>query len=262
VEVDDAATADRKNSSRPKRENALTVQIVEILGPSDQGRSRPYKCRGEDDEIYYVKGRQTDRASLWHEWVCGHLAQRFGLNVPTFEIVDVGEDLLRETPAEWRDLGVGPAFGSRLYPSAVWMEVGLINSVPIIVQRDVLVFDWWIRNCDRLTGNTNLLVDAAAMKLVVIDHNLAFDINFSHDEFLAHHVFASHWAAICSDLMVQAEYSQRLSVALEGLTVDCHNVPKEWHWANTEMDVPADFDLAHVQKILNRCTTTELWRPV
>lgn len=240
----------------------MTVQIVEILGPSDQGRSRPYKCRGEDDAIYYVKGRQTNRASLWHEWVCGHLAQRFGLHVPAFEIVEVGEDLLRETPAEWRDLGTGPAFGSRLYPCAVWMEVGLINTVPTNVQRDVLVFDWWIQNCDRLTGNTNLLIDAAAKKLVVIDHNLAFDRQFSAEEFLAHHVFAANWPAICSDLVVQAEYSQRLSTALEGLSMACHNVPEEWHWANAEMDVPANFDLQYVQQTLNRCTTPELWSPV
>lgn len=240
----------------------MTVQIVEILGPSDQGRSRPYKCRGEDDAIYYVKGRQTNRASLWHEWVCGHLAQRFGLHVPAFEIVEVGEDLLRETPAEWRDLGTGPAFGSRLYPCAVWMEVGLINLVPTNIQRDVLVFDWWIQNCDRLTGNTNLLIDAAAKKLVVIDHNLAFDRQFSAEEFLAHHVFAANWPAICSDLVVQAEYSQRLSTALEGLSMACHNVPEEWHWANAEMDVPANFDLQYVQQTLNRCTTPELWSPV
>jgi hypothetical protein len=240
----------------------LTVQIVEILGPSDQGRSRPYKCRGEDDAIYYVKGRQTNRASLWHEWICGHLAQRFGLHVPAFEIVEIGEDLLRETPAEWRDWGIGPAFGSRLYPYAVWMEVGLINLVPINVQRDVLVFDWWIQNCDRLTGNTNLLIDAAVKKLVVIDHNLAFDRQFSAEEFLAHHVFAANWPAICSDLVVQAEYSQRLSTALEGLSMDCHNVPAEWHWANAEMDVPANFDIQYVQQTLNRCTTPELWRPV
>lgn len=156
----------------------MSVQIVEILGPSEQGRSRPYRCRGEDDAIYYVKGRQTNRASLWNEWICGHLAKRFGLNLPAFEIVEVGEDLVREAPNEWRDLGVGPAFGSRSYPGAIWMELSLIHLVPADVQRDVLVFDWWIKNCDRLKANTNLLIDAAARDLVVIDHNLAFDMNF------------------------------------------------------------------------------------
>ena len=240
----------------------MAVQIVEILGPSDQGKSRPYKCRGEDGAIYYVKGRQTNRASLWHEWICGHLAQRFGLHIPPFEIVEVAADLLRETPAEWKDVGVGPAFGSRLHPSALWMEVGLVCKVPLNVQRDVLVFDWWIRNGDRLTGNTNLLFDAATKELVVIDHNLAFDRDFRAAEFLTHHVFADQWAAICSDLVVQVDYAQRLSGALEALPHACHNVPSEWHWANAEMDVPANIDLADIQKSLNRCTNPELWRTV
>ena len=238
------------------------MQIVEILGPSDQGKSRPYKCRGEDDAIYFVKGRQTNRASLWHEWICGHLALSFGLHVPPFEIVEVGEDLLREAPADWQDLGVGPAFGSRLHPSALWMEVGMASKVPPNVQRDVLVFDWWICNGDRLTGNTNLLFDASAKELVVIDHNLAFDRDFKVADFLSHHVFAAQWAAIFSDLVVQVEYAQRLTEALDELPHACHNVPSEWHWANAEMDVPANFDLEVVQKTLNCCATPELWRTV
>ena len=240
----------------------MSVQIVEILGPSDQGRSRPYRCRGEDDSIYFVKGRQTNRASLWSEWICGHLAQRFGLNLPPFNIVEIGEDLLRETPSEWRDLGVGPAFGSRSYPGAIWMELGLAKLVPDDVQRDVLAFDWWIKNCDRLRANTNLLIDAATKELVVIDHNLAFDMNFSSEDFVAQHVFSSQWDVICSDLVVQAQYSQRMSVALEGLNVACDNVPEEWRWLNIEMDLPATFDLEQVKQTLNRCTTPELWSTV
>lgn len=168
--------------------------------------------------------------------------------------------MLCETPAEWQDLGIGPVFGSCLHPSALWMEVALISQVPPNVQRDVLVFDWWIGNGDRLTGNTNLLFDAATRESVVIDHNLAFDSEFRVAEFLTHHVFAAQWTGICSDLVVQADYAQRLSVALEALPLACHNVPQAWHWANAEMDVPANVDLADIQKTLNRCTNPELWR--
>jgi len=139
------------------------------------------------------------------------------------------------------------------------MEVSWIDLVPANVQRDVLVFDWWIQNCDRLIGNTNLLIDAAGKKLVVIDHNLAFDGQFSATEFLAHHVFAANWSDICSDLVAQAEYSLRMSTALEGLSIACHNAPEEWRWANAEMDVPANFDLQYIQQTLNHCTTPELW---
>lgn len=240
----------------------MTIQIVEILDPSEQGQARPYKCRGEDGNIYFVKGRQTTRACLWHEWVCGHLAQRFGLHVPPFEIVDICQELLNESPKEWRDLGAGPAFGSRLHPSAVWMEVSNLPVVPPLIQRDVLVFDWWVRNGDRLTGNPNLLWDVAAKELVVIDHNQAFDRNFSEADFLAHHVFAAHWHNINTDMVIQAEYAQRLADALKGLDADCDNVPPEWHWANAEMDVPANFDLSRIKATLARCATPELWRTV
>lgn len=240
----------------------MTVEIIEILGPSVQGKARPYRCRGDDGYIYYVKGRQTNRASLWHEWICAHLGRSFGLHIPPFEIVEVGEDLLRETPNEWRDLGAGPAFGSRLYPEAAWMELGFVDWIPLDVQRDVLVFDWWIKNGDRLTGNPNLLVDVTTKKLVVIDHNLAFDKNFCAEQFHQHHVFAKNWTLIDSDLVVQAEYLYRMMKALECLPAACHNVPEAWWWANAEMDVPASFDLATIHQTLNQCANSELWSSV
>lgn len=142
------------------------------------------------------------------------------------------------------------------------MELGLIKQIPVDVQRDVLAFDWWIKNCDRLQGNTNLLVDAATRELVVIDHNLAFDRNFLPDEFITQHVFASHWAAIRSDLVLQAQYAQRMVEALSGLDLACDNAPEEWRWLNIEMDVPASFDLEQVKQTLDRCTTPELWSTV
>lgn len=135
------------------------LQIIEILGPSEQGTSRPYLCRAEDGATYYVKGRQTNRSSQWNEWICAHLAQQLGLNVPTCAIVEVSEDLLAETPHDWRDIGAGLAFGSRRHDSAAWLETSKAEEVPTDTQRDVLVFDWWIRNGDRNRGNTNLLPD-------------------------------------------------------------------------------------------------------
>lgn len=240
----------------------MTLQIVEILSPSEQGLARPYKCRADDGEIYFVKGRQTTRACLWHEWICAHLAQRFGLQVPPFEIVEVCQELLDEAPPAWRDLGVGPAFGSRLHPSAVWLEVSALDRVPPQVQRDVLVFDWWVRNGDRQVGNPNLLWDVSAAELVVIDHNQAFDRHLSVTDFMTNHVFAAQWDTIADDLMLQAEYAERLSDALLALPTGCDNVPTEWYWANAEMDVPATFDLDRVTTILARCATPELWRTV
>lgn len=245
-----------------RRETSLPLQITEILGPSDQGKARPYQCRAEDGAIYYVKGRQTNRASLWNEWICGHLAKALGLNVPAFSIVDIGPELLAETPPEWKDIGIGPAFGSQRHACALWLEPSLAGMVPLPVQRDVLMFDWWVRNGDRLTGNTNLLWDASAKELVVIDHNLAFDVDFSTADFAAHHVFASQWEAVLGDLVLQAEYAERLAQALGQFPLACGTVPEEWCWANVEQDVPAKLNLEFARQTLLRCESPELWRSV
>lgn len=39
------------------------LQIVEVIGPADQGMSIPFKCRAEDGHLYFVKAQQT--ASQW-----------------------------------------------------------------------------------------------------------------------------------------------------------------------------------------------------
>jgi len=86
--------------------------IVEILGRSEQGRTRPFLCRGEDDRLYFVKGRDAGCRSLLCEWLAGHLARAFGLPIPDFSVVQAPPGLLALYP-EGRDLGPLPAFASR-----------------------------------------------------------------------------------------------------------------------------------------------------
>ncbi len=54
-------------------------------------------------------------------------------------------------------MGSLPAFGSREVVHTVWLELGIDHKVAPELQRKVLAFDWWVRNTDRLRGNTNLL---------------------------------------------------------------------------------------------------------
>jgi hypothetical protein len=105
------------------------------------------------------------------------------------------------------------------------------------LQRDVLVFDWWVRNTDRLRGNTNLLWDTAHEKLVVIDHNLALDKDFNTAEFLDQHVFAEQWQPLAQDLVTQAQYLQRLSLALAAARTAIAHAPQEWLWENSEFNI-------------------------
>jgi hypothetical protein len=243
-------------------ETARVVQIVEVLRPAEQGKSIPFLCRGEDGQCYYVKGQQTNRASLWREWICGHLAQALGLPIPPFALVQLDADLVRELPKDWQAIGSLPAFGSREHAHTIWLEPGFSHKVPEELQRDVLVFDWWVRNTDRLLGNTNLLWDAEHDGLVVIDHNLALTEDFNSEEFFEHHVFSQRWENLAHDLVTQAEYAQRLHQALPAAQKAISLAPQEWLWENAEFDVPARFDCDAAVRVLERCTTPDFWRTV
>ena len=238
------------------------LQIVEVLGPSVQGMSRPYVCIAEDGFRYYVKGQQTNRGSLWKEWISAHLAVALELPLPPFALVQADEALLAELPSEWRDIGTTPAFGSRHHDSTTWFEPSLVDKVPKAVQQAVLVFDWWVQNPDRLTGNTNLLWDANNQQLVIIDHNQAFHRSFDAQEFCAHHVFSAQWDVIQADLFLKGDWARRLGEALPRASWACDNAPSEWRWANAEMDVPADFEPSDALALLARFTTPEFWRTV
>ena len=246
----------------PATRTAPILQINEVLGPAEQGKSLPFKCIAEDGHLYFVKGQQTNRASLWREWICAHLARAMGLNLPPFGLVQIDESLHAELPAEWRAVGCLPAFGSRQHSGASWLELGMAQYVPKVVQQDVLVFDWWVHNTDRLVGNPNLLWDPEHQSLVVIDHNLALMPDFSAAEFMKDHIFATEWDALRSNLATCEEYRRKLHEALPAATQALETAPAEWLWENSEFDLPANFDAKAAVAVLSRCATHELWRTV
>ena len=91
----------------------MTLTIIEIIKPAEQGVSTPYLCRGDDESLYFVKGRNSGRSSLWAEWLAGHVGRVFGLPIPPFALASVPASLVRECPAELRPIGAGIAFASR-----------------------------------------------------------------------------------------------------------------------------------------------------
>ena len=118
----------------------MTVQIIEIMGRSEQGVTLPFICRGDDDLIYFVKGIGAGRRSQVCEWIAGNLAKEVGLPIAPFEIVDVPVELVEGNP-QYRDLGSGPAFGS-LRQTIMELNYAAIGRVPVGLQRDLLAFDW------------------------------------------------------------------------------------------------------------------------
>lgn len=241
----------------------MSVQIVEIIRRSEQGRTRPFLCRGEDGHTYFVKGRGAGLRSLILEWVCGHLALAFGLPVAEFEVVEVPAVLIDPLLfPEANELGAGLAFGSRVFPHVQEVTISHLDLVDPATQRDLLMFDWWIRNQDRLLtdqgGNPNLLWDQQSASLVVIDHNLAFDPEFDAATFREMHVFARHWRSVFDDLVARASYKERMEQAMEGFDQVCDNLPFEW-WS-VDDGVPVDFDRQAAKAMLERYTQDIFWR--
>lgn len=241
----------------------MTVQIIEIMRRSDQGMTRPFICRGDDDHTYFVKGRGATRRSQICEWIAGNLALKLNLPIAPFEIVEVSPELLLIASDEVsRDLGEGPAFGSRK-STVVELSKSLLPNVLSEVQCDILAFDWWVRNGDRnLTetgGNPNLFWDVEKKSLVVIDHNQVFDPNFSKADFLALHVFSGQQHALFGDWVLRQQYTTRLAAAMEDWSAICHNLPRAWWFIDAEQTIPTKFDLNEVYTSLMRFQDESFW---
>jgi hypothetical protein len=243
----------------------MSLTVVEVLERSKQGRTEPYICRCDDGEVYFVKGRSATRPGLIAEWLCARLGERFGLPIAPYAIASVPDELIEADLTGWlRDLGPGEAFASRRV-NAVELNDVHRERVPLEVRRDVIAFDWWVRNGDRnltpMGGNPNLLwnpEDGGA--LVVIDHNLAFDAAFSERDFLKLHVFADDIPAMFSDFLVREAYTARFAAALGIWDEACHNVPASWWFIDPERTIPVDFPLAKAKELLDRALIDTFWQ--
>lgn len=239
-----------------------SVIIEEVLGRSPQGKTEPFICRGDDGEIYYVKGAGAGRRSLICEWVAGHLATAFGLPIADYAMAEVPSELVSHGGrADIRELGAGLVFASRRLSNVQELTPTTRNLVPDGVALDVLVFDWWLHNEDRhLTengGNPNLLWDVSGEQLAVIDHNMAFDPDFNTTNFLESHVFADCWNQVYSDQLLRADYKTRMSSALTRLPAIHASIPSSWWWIDD--GVPASVSWDAIAACLGRCYREDFW---
>lgn len=243
----------------------MSLTVVEVLDRSVQGITKPYVCRCDDGEVYFVKGRSATRPGLIAEWLCARLATQFGLPIAPYAIATVPNELIEADLSGWlRDLGTGEVFASQRV-NAVELSDAHRDLVPQALRRDVVAFDWWVRNGDRnmtaMGGNPNLLWNPAdGGSLVVIDHNLAFDPAFSEKDFLKLHVFADDIPAMFSDFLVREAYRARFEAVLGIWQEACNNVPVSWWFIDPEQTIPVEFSLAEVKTLLDRALNDTFWQ--
>ena len=238
----------------------LDLKITEILGRSSQGATRPYICRCDNKSIYFVKGLDASRESKVKEFVAAHLARSLKLPIADFALV-YASSALNQLPI-CKGLGTGFSFGSKK-TQVTELTYSDIKNVPSDIQTDVLAFDWWIHNLDRtLTekgGNPNLFWKPENKALMVIDHNLAFDVDFSTQDFMNYHVFKDKIPKLFDDLVTRNEYLVRFEEALNMWDDICEKIPESWSFIDEDMSIPAKFDLQEMKTILDRIKQLDFW---
>jgi hypothetical protein len=238
----------------------MHVTITEIISRSEQGVTRPFLCRAENDLLYYVKGRYAGYRALCCEWVAGRLAKLIGLPIPDFCIAEVPRALVHgSSRADAPDLGTGPVFASTLVEDAQEITFADVAGIDAEMKQKVLLFDWWVRNEDRtLTefgGNPNLLRTAGTGQLRVFDLNLAFDDTFDEIRFWQSHVFTG--AVILWTDGFKLEMTGQMKRVLAHLPEIWNEMPDDWrHQHGAE-----GLNLVVVEQWLKRFETSpvEFW---
>lgn len=210
-----------------------SITAVEIIRQSHQGISiRPFLVKADDGETYFVKGlAKAGGPALISEVIGAELGIALGLPIPEWKLISVPSQLIAFSAIpNVGDLGGGLAFASRAVKNASDFSISNIDRTPVSLRRRVLLFDFWVRNGDRCLGdwggNVNLILDASG-ELGVIDHNMAFDRQFSASDFMETHVFRE-CGVFFRDLVVRQEHMDILGKAVDNWGTITALLPDDW----------------------------------
>ena len=241
------------------------LEVNEVIRKSEQGMGGAYFCTGDDGSQYWVKGVSAQRDFQVNEWLAGHLAKAFGLPIAHFCLIQIDYMFSMYLPVELKDIGAGAAFASQHVSGTKEPNEVELNRVPESLKRDLLMFDYWVQNADRTFGNSNLLWLATEQRLVVIDHNLAFDEEFSAQGFFGRtcdgmaHVFADMHEQIFSDLVEVELYKQKMETCLPVFEQAIASVPREWNFTDADEREDVEIDYGSKRRVLERFNDDEFW---
>lgn len=235
-----------------------------MLRRSEHGTTKPFICRGDDGNTYFVKGSAgTGNKDLIHELISAKLAELIGLPIAPFAVVEVPQELINlQFLPDINDLGSGPAFGSEEMQLTELTYAG-IDYIEEKLQQDVLIFDWWIRNNDRclskLGGNPNLFVNQRTGELVIIDHNLAFDFLCQKRDFNEYHTFKKQLWQLSGDFNRRDEYNERFERAIKAWPEILQSIPIPWLFADKEQTLQVNFNFEQAHNLLKQFKCDDFW---
>jgi hypothetical protein len=208
------------------------IDIVGIHGRAAEGTgvSRPFRCEGEDGRDYFVKLKNAGYECLVKEWVTGRLALEMGLPAAAVQQVRLPAALIKGSREYENELGHGLAFGSLKVEASDRLALEFIRGDAEAALSRILLFDWWVRNADRtLTafgGNPNLLWEMDPGRVVMIDHDNAFDTAFNPAAFWELHALRDHLTAWSPE--ARPGMTSWLASGLARLDEIWAELPEEW----------------------------------
>lgn len=242
------------------------IDIVEISHRMNQGSTKPWLCRGSDNILYVVKRQNTGFDGCVFEWVAAKLGQAFGINIPPVKLAYIDQHLIAGDIDQETELGAGTAFASTYQQNLNQVSFSLLKTYSSAELIDLFIFDYWIKNSDRtqtrLGGNPNLFFSLLCEKLIVIDHNLAFDCDFDITTFKSLHLASCHYYQQCSDLFwreeLRGKYQPKLESAFSQLDNIIGTIPDDWltNWANSSSE------LARLRVILSKFNNSTFWEAI
>lgn len=208
------------------------IDIVAIHGRAAEGTgvSRPFRCEGIDGRDYFVKLNNVGYECLVKEWEAGRLALEMGLPAASVHQVRIPAELIKGHREYETDLGQGLAFGSLKVKATDRLAFEFIQHEDTDTLSRILLFDWWIKNQDRtLTptgGNPNLLWESSPGRVVMIDHDNAFDPAFHAVEFWAFHALQNHRSTWAIERRIEmVSWLEGGLARLDDIWVE---IPEEW----------------------------------
>ena len=238
-------------------------QITRIIRRSNQGATRPFVCHADDGNVYFVKGKSASTGERIREWMGGNLASAFGLTVPHMSLLEIPRFLIssgKDNDVK-TDLGAGCAVGSQQVLSAHELLHDEIALIPVSIQRQVLLFDYWVRNEDRTLstfgGNPNLLWSKVRQVLYAIDYNLILPDDFNEQAFRQTHAFSKTAGLEKLTAQEQQQYQQSMQSALAMWSHYWQQLPEEWL---DENDSTSAFDEKAVLQQLEEDANGKIWR--
>nr|PRI40723.1 hypothetical protein BVZ49_01091 [Haemophilus influenzae] len=121
------------------------------------------------------------------------------------------------------------------------------------------MFDRWILNSDRTasqvgTGNINLLFDEQQQKILVIDHNLAFDERADFSE----HIFSPQNREWRLDWVDKQTFTDKAIDTLKKFDHIYQSIPDDWFVGDEEFH-KIEYQINRIKALLNRITQENYW---